>query len=172
MGERLPDRSREPVGQVAAELLRMVRGDRFGDDGLEVDVVGHRGIRFELLVHLRHSQLPDAIADRVVHDRPDRGAAPLHTVDQHETPQRPGAVERLLVELGGQIEQLAVGARLRQPDVSNVEVDVELGIGNPRRRCQPTETGNDPLVQARDLRDRSPHRAAEVLSGRSSCRGA
>ena len=163
VGERLSDRRGESVGQVATELLCVVALDRLRHDRFEVDVVGHRRVGFDLLIHLGHPQLADPVTDRVMHDRPDRRPATLDTVDQHEAPQRAGAIEWLLIELGGEVVQLPLGAGLGQAHVAHVEVDVEFGVGHPRRWRESAEAGNDSFVEARDLGDRPSHRATEVL---------
>ena len=89
----------EVVAEVAAGLLGGVGFDRRGDDPVEVDVVGRRVIGAELLVHLGHPQLPDAVGDRMVDDRPDRRAPAFQAVDHDEAPQRPGPIERFEIEL-------------------------------------------------------------------------
>ena len=76
--------------------------------------------RLELLVHLGHPHLPDAVADGVMDDRPDRRAATLEAVDHDEAPQRPRAIEWLVVELGGEVEQLPFGAGRRQHDLTDM----------------------------------------------------
>ncbi len=161
--QRLRDRRREPIGEVATELLGMMGLHRSRDDRLEIDLVGWRIVRIELLVHLGHTELADAVADGVVDDRPDRRPTTLEAVDDDEPPQRPGPVERLLVELRREVEELPVGPGLRQSQPAHVVVEVELGVGHPRRWGEATETRDDPLVQARHLGDRAAQRPTEVL---------
>ena len=149
--------------EVAAGFLGVGAGDRFGDHGVEVDVGGWRLVTGELLVELGHPQLPDAVAHRVVDDRPDRSSSALDAADDDETPQRPGPVERLGVQLRREIEQLTHRPRRREHDLADVGVEVELGIGHPRRRREPCEPGNDTLIQPRCARDAGAQRLAEPV---------
>ena len=87
----------------------------------------------------------------------------LEAVDHHEHPQRPGAVEGVLVEAGRQLVELADRAGRGQAEVADVVVEVELGIGRPQRRRQPPQTGHHPLAQAGDLGHGPAHAAAELL---------
>ena len=91
-------------------------------------------------------------------DRPP--STPSITTKRHSGT---GAVERLLVELRGQVEQRSLGARCWELHVADVEVDVELGIGCPGRWGQAGEPGHDTLVQTRHLPDHVAHRHSEVV---------
>ena len=159
---RLTDRSDGAGRHVAAGLLGA--GGRLpGDDPLQVDLGRIGGPAFQLLVHLGHAHLADPVADGVVDHRPDRRTAVLQPADHDETPERTGPVEGLGVELGGEVEELAVRAGLGQHDLAQVEVEVELDVGDPRGRRHPGEAGDDALVEAWRLRDPGPHLGAEVL---------
>ena len=128
--------------------------DGLGDHGVEIDVRRRRIVAGELLVQLGHPHLADTVGHHVVQDRPDRRLAAPQPVDHHVAPQRTGAVERFLVQLGRQIEQLAFGARLGQTQESHVVVEIELGVGRPDRSGEPADARHDTFEQARHARPR------------------
>jgi hypothetical protein len=92
--------------------------------------------------------------------------ATIEPVDDHEMPQRAGAVERVLHEAGGEVVQLAECARGGQRDMAEVVVEVELRIGCPTRGRQPPDAGHHPLPESRYLGDRVGDSASEVLDVR------
>ena len=147
---------------VAAQLLRVALADCLGDDRFQVHLGRGRVVSADLLVQLGHAELTDPVAYGVMDDREDRRTLLLQSVDHHELPQRPGAVERLGIELGGEVEQLALGAGGGEHDFAKVRVDVELGVWHPCRRRQPSEAGDHALVEAGGLGDAGAHRLAEL----------
>ena len=159
-----PDRRLEhALTEIATELAWFVLVDRLLDDALEVDVVGWQLLWLGAFVRLRHPQLTDPIGDDVVQDRPHRRAASFDPVDHHVAPHRPGAIERFEVQLGRQVEQLALRSRFGETNVANVEVEVEFAVRHPHRGREAADRRDDPLAQTRQLRHRDPHRLPEVI---------
>ena len=78
-------------------------------------------------------------------------AAPstFEAVDDRELPQWACPFERLRGERGREVEQRSLVCRLRQADVANVVVEIEVFVVLPQRRSQTTECRNDALLQAR-----------------------
>ncbi len=144
-------------------LLGRTRLRRGRDDPLQIDIVGGRRGGVELLVRLGHPQLTDAVTHGMVDDRPDGRASTLEPVDHDEAPQRPGAVERLLVQLGSEIEQLPFAAGWRELHVAYVEFDVELGIRHPRRRGDTGQARSDSFVETWQPAHGVAHREPEVI---------
>ena len=94
----------------------------------------------------------------------DDGAPPTgEAVDQGETPERPGAVERGLPVAGGEVVEIAVGGAFGQAIAADVEVDVEARVVLPHRRSQAAEAGDDALTQAGDGGHGPGHLPAEPL---------
>ena len=149
--------------EIAADFLGVGRRHRLGDHGIEIDVVGGRVVAADLLVQLGHAELPDPVGDRMVDDRPDRGSAALDAADDDEPPERTRSVERLGIQLRGQVEQLAHRAGCRQHDFADVGIEVELGIGNPCRCRQPCEPGHHTLVEPWRASDSGTQRLAEAV---------
>ena len=164
MAEGLHDRGRQSLSEITAELFCVVRFDGSVDDRFEVDCVGWWRVGLELLEHLGHPQLADAVRHGMVEDRPESGAPAFQSLDHHEPPQRSCPVERLEVQLGGEIEELAHRARLGQPQIAHVVRELELGIGNPRRRGDAAEARNDPFVESGHTRRGGAHRLFEVVA--------
>ena len=127
------------------------------DHLLKIDLRCRRRISFEVLIHLGHPHLADAIGNRVVNDRPQRAATPFEPTDEDEPPKRARPVERLRVELGSEVEKLPVRSRSGQHDFANVRVDVELCVGDPRRGRNSTKAGHGALIEARGARDTGTH---------------
>ena len=73
--------------------------------------VGVGGIGRDVDELHRQPQAADAVGDRVVHLGEQRRPTIRQALDDVEEPQRSRPIERVLVERGGQVEQLAVVAR-------------------------------------------------------------
>src|SRR6478736_7455176 len=74
MAERLGGRVAEPARLVAALLLGRMGRHGVRHDGLEIDLGWRWIVGIDLLVQLGHAELTDAVADGMVHDRPQCGA--------------------------------------------------------------------------------------------------
>ena len=124
-----------------------------GDHCLEVDGRRLRALPHRVQERLGDPSGADAVGDGVVDLPHQRAAVELQTLDGIEDPQRPSAVVGVLVQRGDEVEQLAFVARRRHRHGAHVVVEVELGIGPPHRRAEPTDAGHDPFPQPRDLGD-------------------
>ncbi len=91
-----------------------------------------------------------AVGDGVVHLLQQRRSPSRQAVDQDELPEGTGAVDRVLHELRGQVEELALGAGFGQGQVPDVAVDVEVRVVLPLGRGHAAEGRDDALVQAGD----------------------
>ncbi len=75
----------------------------------------------------------EAVDGRVVDLGQHRHDAVLEPVDQIQLPQRPGAVERPGDDPRHLLGELLVGARRRQRELADVEVEVEVRVVDPVR---------------------------------------
>ncbi len=109
-----------------------------------------------------------AVGDRVVELGEHGAATTLEAVDDHEEPQRAGAVERVLHEEGNEVVQLSQRPRGGQGDMADVVVEVELGVRRPVGRRQRSGTRHHPLPEPRYLDDRVGDAASVVVGIRGS----
>ena len=98
-------------------------------------------VALEVEVLQRHLHAALAVGDRVVHLLDERRLAAAQPSMTRELPQRAGAVERVGGDQRGQVEELAHRSRLGQRDAADVEVDVEVGVVDPRRGERLTGAG-------------------------------
>ena len=96
---------------------------------------------------------------------------PYEALDDDELPQRPGALERVEQQLGGQVVQHLVVAGRRHRHPADVVVEVELGIVGPRRRREAAHAGHHPLAQAGDVGHGDGEAAAQASRTTAWCRG-
>ena len=160
-----------------AQLTTQVVGGRLGDDvqgaplrrrvGL-VDGFGVGGVGAEVEELHREANPTHAVGDGVVHLRQQRRPSALEAFDDRQLPERPSAVEGVLVDEGGQVEELALGARGRQGQAPDVEVQVEGGIVGPLRRGEAGGGRDDALCQPGEDADGPFHAAPEPGEVRSS----
>jgi hypothetical protein len=91
--------------------------DRLAYDAFQVDVRRWRSVPFESEVELSQAEGGVTVSDRVVKLGEHGTLATLESVDDHEEPQRAGAIEGVLHEAGGEVVQLAQRARGGQRDM-------------------------------------------------------
>ena len=141
---RAPTRVRDPV-RAAAHRLRAT-GQR--DVGVQVGRLDHEQVR-----------AGGAVDGAVVDHREDRepvGTALLRrreALDDVRDPQRVLAVHRGGDQPGDQLVQLVVRARRRDGAVPDVEVEVEVGVGDPVRVVEPERHLHQPASQRLELVD-------------------
>ena len=109
MAQAVTQSIEQVVAAVATRLFDVCCGARSRDVRLEVDLSRRRLGGRQLLVHLGHAKLADAIGNDVVHDHIDRSSSALHALDRHEAPQGTSAIEGFVVQPRSQVEQLALG---------------------------------------------------------------
>jgi len=88
----------------------------------------------------------------VVHLGVDGELAGREPVDHGELPQRPGAIERLLVEHGDQRLELGHRAGRRHGRAANVMVEIDVLVLDPERAIEVERHAHDPGVQERHER--------------------
>ena len=120
-------------------------------------------VAFEVEELQRQLHCPFAVGDRVVHLLDQGRLAAAKAVDDHELPQRAGAVERVAGDQAGQVEQLAHRAGLGQGDVADVVAQVEVAVGHPRRRGEVDGRRLHPLAQSLDRVDGAFHAPQEAV---------
>ena len=127
------------LGQAAGEI----------GSGLFLGFVNRAGFRFDKRaqiyggrkwcvaagVHVQFGELHHALAvgDRVVDLHEERTATVVQSVDDHEQPKRSRPVEGVLEEAGAEGMQLLEGSGFRKGEVPDMEVEIELMVGYPRR---------------------------------------
>ena len=130
--ERQPQAAGQQVAEhVAARLGRCRRAI------VELGVIDRRrlgSVAFEVEELQRQLHAAFAVGDRVVQLLDQSRLAAAQAVDDDELPQRSGAIERIAGDEAGQVEQLTHRAGLRQGDVADVVAQVEVAVGDPRRR--------------------------------------
>ena len=158
------DRHAQAAGQEVAHRLRPGWFGYFlGLDVLIGDRRRFRSVTFEVEELERQLHAAFAVGDRVVELLDQRRAAFAQTVDQDELPQRTGPVERVGGDQRGEVEQLAHGTGLRQREVADVVVQIELRIVDPERRVEVCRRGLHALAQAGDHVHRTVHSTAQVV---------
>ena len=107
-----------------------------------------------------------AVGHRVVQAEEDRGAR-FAPVDLDHLPERPGAVERPLVDRADGVEEPILVARrgrlLGQRVAAHVKVEVEGRIFLPAREREPEGRLHHALSQPRNRLDHARHRRAQPL---------
>ncbi len=149
------------VSCVPTRLFCLMSHNCVIDHSLEIDLRSWRCISIEVLIHLCHPHLADAISDRVVNHRPQRTTTPFEPADEDKPPQRTRSVKRFRVELCSKVEELPVGPRHGKHNFTDVRVDVEFRVGNPRRGRNPTKARHGALIEARGARYSGTHLAHE-----------
>ncbi len=81
--------------------------------------------------------------------RQQREAVAVEPVDQPQLPERLVAVERLGEDAAGEIAQLLLVARLRQPGVAQVVAQVEVRVVDPARAALPERDEREALAEPR-----------------------
>ena len=104
-----------------------------------------RRFAFQVVDVGEHLDGSDTVGDGVAEMHHDRGAAAFESLDQRRGPQRPGDVEGRLRRDVGEVQHLAQGSRLGDPDPADVEVQVEIGIDHPPR-CHRRQRRRDDLL--------------------------
>ncbi len=137
--------------EVTADLCSSMMLNRISDDPLKVNLFWRCLIGSDLLIQLSHPKLANAVGDGVVGLDPQRTLAAGNAGDGDETPQRSRPIHRLGVQLGGEVQQLTVRTIARQLHLSDVVVEIKLGVRSPRRSGQAAEPRDDSLVQPRHV---------------------
>jgi hypothetical protein len=137
VGEGLPHVGHQPLGHVGER--RVLLDDGIGGVALEVDE------------HRRQPDAAHAVGDRVVHLRQQRGPSVRQAFDDRVAPERAGPIEGIREVRSRVVEELAIGARRRQPDAAHVEVEIERRVVDPRRRRHAGGRRHDLLAEAGDL---------------------
>ena len=102
-----------------------------------------------------------------MHLREQRRLPALESVDDRELPQRARSVERVDGQHRDEVVELAERPGLRQRDVAEVVLEVEVGIVGPHRGAEVDRARLHPPAQARDARDRLLHPGAKAVEVRS-----
>ena len=113
--------------------------------------VEHRRLAREVEEHGRDVDARDAVGERVVRlvDQPDVLAA-VDALDEPELPQRVVAVEHLVHEPLGELEQLAAGAGRGQRGEAHVVARCRTRGRRPRSGARAERHRHHPLAEARD----------------------
>jgi hypothetical protein len=176
MGDRLRRRLRPPEhrAQAVERVARLLHGALEQQLGLArprrgLPAVTRRGL-LSVGGHVeqqrRDVDAGDPVGERVVDLRDDRPAPAAQLVDEVRLPERAVAVQRLAEELPGERPQLCVAARLRQPGVAHVEVDLEARVVDPAGPQQRAGGPREALAVARQALEPRLDGGGELVVGR------
>ena len=107
-----------------------------------------------------------AVDHAVVDLRDQRPAPVLEPFDEPGLPQRPAAVELLAHQAGHQVPEGLIVARRRERGVTEVVVEVEVGVVDPHRASELERDRRDPLPVARDAVQLRRQQLAQLSRGR------
>ena len=137
---------------------RVINSSGFGSSSLARWVVAHfdrRVLRIEIVNGLRHVDARNTVDTRVMYFADDRVAVfrqtgnVLETFDHREFPQRLRQVERTRMQTRRLNAQLAPVTRLRQANVANVKLEIEVFVFDPIRMVEAERNVHELLANVR-----------------------